>query len=73
MAPTVHPAFIRGRTDAEAPPEPSQSPGDADSDSRDEPRCDVCPHAVSRHDAIGLRFCHATLTGAVARGCICRS
>jgi hypothetical protein len=35
--------------------------------------CAVCPHPVARHDAIGLRFCHATLKGAIARGCICRS
>jgi hypothetical protein len=33
----------------------------------------VCPHPVARHDAMGLRFCHATLKGAIARGCICRS
>jgi hypothetical protein len=28
---------------------------------------------VARHDALGLRFCHATLKGAITRGCICRS
>jgi hypothetical protein len=33
----------------------------------------VCSHPVARHDSIGLRFCHATLKGAIARGCICRS
>jgi hypothetical protein len=37
------------------------------------PLCDVCPHVLSRHDAIGLRFCRATLDGAIGRGCICRS
>ncbi|MBM7808258.1 hypothetical protein JOD57_004095 [Geodermatophilus bullaregiensis] len=36
------------------------------------PACDACPHATSDHDAIGLRFCRATLTGAITRGCICR-
>ena len=35
--------------------------------------CAVCPHPVARHDALGLRFCHATLKGAITRGCICRS
>jgi hypothetical protein len=35
--------------------------------------CAVCPHPVARHDSMGLRFCHATLKGAIARGCICRS
>ena len=35
--------------------------------------CDVCPHPVSAHDAIGLRFCRATLQGAFTRGCVCPS
>ena len=34
--------------------------------------CDVCPHPVAEHDALGLRFCRATLAGAFSRGCICR-
>jgi hypothetical protein len=33
--------------------------------------CDACPHPVSGHDAIGLRFCRATLDSALARGCVC--
>jgi hypothetical protein len=35
--------------------------------------CDVCPHPAAAHDAISRRFCDATLTGALSRGCICRS
>ena len=35
--------------------------------------CDVCPHPAAAHDRIGQRFCDATLTGALTRGCICRS
>ena len=35
--------------------------------------CDVCPHATAAHDRIGLRFCQATLDGALSRGCVCRS
>jgi hypothetical protein len=35
--------------------------------------CDVCPHAAAAHDGIGRRYCDATLTGALTRGCICRS
>ena len=35
--------------------------------------CDVCPHPAAAHDAIGRRFCDATLTGAITRGCICRA
>jgi hypothetical protein len=35
--------------------------------------CDVCPHRPDDHDAIGKRFCQATLDGALPRGCACRS
>ncbi|MGZ4607252.1 MAG: RGCVC family protein [Blastococcus sp.] len=34
--------------------------------------CDVCPHPLAGHDAIGLRYCRATLAGAFTRGCVCR-
>ncbi len=37
------------------------------------PLCDVCRHTEASHDAIGRRFCAATLNGALTRGCICRS
>lgn len=30
-----------------------------------------CGHAVNQHDAIGSRYCDATLAGALPRGCIC--
>jgi hypothetical protein len=48
------------------------SPLDASSRSESDPMCDACAHAASAHDAIGLRFCRATLVGAIPRGCICR-
>ena len=35
--------------------------------------CATCEHAVADHDAIALRFCRATLDGALTRGCICPS
>ncbi|MET0764825.1 MAG: RGCVC family protein [Blastococcus sp.] len=35
--------------------------------------CDVCPHPSESHDAIGARFCQATLHAALSRGCICRT
>ena len=35
--------------------------------------CAVCPHALATHDAISLRFCHATQAAATTRGCVCRS
>lgn len=53
--------------------EQAQSLADASRERRDDPAYDVCPHAMSDHDAIGLRFCRATLNGAITRGCICRS
>jgi hypothetical protein len=36
--------------------------------------CTACPHPLAAHDAISLRFCHATpgLTGdTTTRGCVC--
>jgi hypothetical protein len=38
----------------------------------EDPRCDVCPHPVADHDAIGLRFCRATRNAGTDRGCACR-
>ena len=38
-----------------------------------EEACDVCPHPHADHDAIAARFCSATGTGAIARGCVCQS
>jgi hypothetical protein len=38
----------------------------------EEPGCDVCPHPVADHDAIGLRFCLATRNARTDRGCACR-
>ncbi len=34
--------------------------------------CSVCPHPWANHDALGVRFCSATMVSAKARGCICR-
>ena len=33
--------------------------------------CGRCPHPLSAHDAISLRFCRATKDGDLARGCAC--
>jgi hypothetical protein len=38
----------------------------------EDPACDVCPHPVADHDAIGLRFCRATRNAGTERGCACR-
>jgi hypothetical protein len=34
--------------------------------------CDVCRHAIVDHDAIALRFCRATQSAAIVRGCVCQ-
>jgi hypothetical protein len=31
----------------------------------------ACGHAADDHDGIALRYCAATKTSAIARGCIC--
>jgi hypothetical protein len=59
--------------DARSPVERMQELADNASQPLDGAACAVCPHPVARHDSMGLRFCHATLKGAIARGCICRS
>ena len=35
--------------------------------------CAVCPHPLSAHDPISLRFCRATTSGGATRGCVCPS
>jgi hypothetical protein len=53
-----------------APPVPVAAAGDvAAEDAAD---CSACPHPLSAHDPIGLRFCRATRAGDISRGCACR-
>lgn len=35
--------------------------------------CEMCPHALSAHDAISQRYCSATRAAALTRGCVCPS
>jgi hypothetical protein len=51
------------------PPAPSTAPATTGDENR---ACDVCPHPVVDHDAIGLRFCRATRDAGTDRGCACR-
>jgi hypothetical protein len=37
-----------------------------------EPGCAACPHPMDAHDAVGRRFCQATVASALDRGCVCR-
>jgi hypothetical protein len=34
--------------------------------------CPTCGHPLRDHDALGTRFCAATATAGLSRGCICR-
>ena len=36
-----------------------------------EEKCSACAHPRDAHDAIGTRFCRATIAGGLARGCAC--
>lgn len=34
--------------------------------------CAACPHPTAAHDAVADRYCRATVTSALDRGCICQ-
>jgi hypothetical protein len=34
--------------------------------------CAMCQHEMRVHDAIGLRYCRATQSQALTRGCVCQ-
>ena len=39
----------------------------------DKPAGHACPHPMTAHDPIGVRYCHATAAaGSEGRGCVCR-
>jgi|tagenome__1003787_1003787.scaffolds.fasta_scaffold13168789_1 hypothetical protein len=59
--------------DVRTPAERMQELADSAPQPLDRADCAACPHPVARHDSLGLRFCHATVKGDLARGCICRS
>ncbi|MEU4448721.1 RGCVC family protein [Actinosynnema sp. NPDC050801] len=53
---------------------PSALSPDVTTDNRadTEDRCLACRHPRSEHDILGVRFCTATASSALSRGCICR-
>jgi hypothetical protein len=55
-------------TDATTVPAPAAVP----TTPAAEDACDACPHPLSAHDAISLRFCRATVAIASSRACVCR-
>jgi hypothetical protein len=44
----------------------------SDTDTGVDEGCSVCAHPMRAHDAIGARFCAATMAGALDRGCVCQ-
>ena len=50
-------------------PASGPDPGLARDASADECKCG---HPIADHDAIATRYCRATATGALSRGCMCR-
>lgn len=46
---------------------------DTSSETRPDTECPVCSHPRENHDAIAARFCQATTSGALDRGCVCRT
>lgn len=53
-----------------AAPEPQTLSQDVRPDAGDQ--CPACAHRRSDHDALGTRFCAATIVAGLTRGCICR-
>jgi hypothetical protein len=54
----------------QSPPLPRQREMSGEVDGQ--PRCVMCEHRLTDHDAIGLRYCQATQAQALSRNCICR-
>jgi len=50
---------------------PDDAGGIPDLDVLDMATCPACPHPLVTHDAIGTRFCRATIARALPRGCTC--
>jgi hypothetical protein len=50
---------------------PQDAAGIPDLDVLDMETCPACPHPLATHDAIGNRFCRATIVRVLPRGCTC--
>ena len=50
---------------------PQDVGGVPDLDVLDMEICPACPHPLATHDAIGTRFCRATIVRVSPRGCTC--
>jgi hypothetical protein len=40
--------------------------------SSESPACDVCSHPMEFHDVVATRYCAASASSALARGCVCK-
>lgn len=71
--PTLDEHAVRGwSTDITSAPDRQSTTARTDLDET-EAACPACPHPRDAHDAIGTRYCTATIaSGAVGRGCVCR-
>jgi hypothetical protein len=45
---------------------------DVETAALDLPVCGMCLHPRESHDLIATRYCEATASSALARGCVCR-
>jgi hypothetical protein len=36
------------------------------------PGCDMCSHPLEAHDSIATRYCAASASSALSRGCVCK-
>ena len=52
--------------------EPTAAKNDTEAETTADEACSVCGHPARAHDAIGTRFCAATMAGALTRGCVCQ-
>ena len=73
MTPSALPTPMTAHADTRSPAERMTVIADTAPQPQAAATCSACPHPVARHDALGLRYCRATLTGAGARGCICQA
>ena len=53
------------------PPEPRTASPERPPLADGQPRACACGHPDAQHDAIATRYCLATATGHLDRGCIC--
>jgi hypothetical protein len=45
---------------------------DAEHEATELPMCESCGHLRELHDPIATRYCEASASSALSRGCVCR-